>query len=828
MALVTLAAYLTAPLPVLSALAVVASPRPSAEPANSDGTRMRRYVRMERSPAEPGRMRAEEERDLALLARHACGPRPLARHVADAGTPSTGPSPASVASPAVPPSASPPVNATIPPVPTPTAIPSAAGQPIYIVRGGSTPPPIPPAGAPSPTPEPIPSGAPTLPPGYVAILADKVVGNTHPGEPGDAIGNVHILYQAGELVGERAHYDGIRTVTVTGHPFIIDRTHDSILQAHEVIFDTIDQTAKLVGGRGESAQGVQRGLVYYRANSLEADAEGNAHGTNAYVTTCANPRGGYHITGKTLAVYPADKIVVTDAILWLGAAAVFFLPRIVIPLRSVQNETRRPSYFPQVGYDQYEGAWIKTQLGFGRDQYYYGYYQINYFTKVGLGLGYVGYFAKKNGRRSGSLSYYGIHDRRTQTSTYNVQAQEQENFSQRLRGTFGLTYQSNYGPLTNIPPNTALNGTIAHSGERQSQTYTFARSAVGSQSNTESFSFTDARQITTALSNSVNLNFNTSSTNYGGFASSNTTANVTTQTSLTTPAAAYLLTFNRNYSRTPYGDNKLPELQIRPTRFFPHFLLPLSAQFTLGDYDEPSNAFATARGLFAFTIGPALYRIFGSDFQATVDVNQYAYATGDLKAQISQQMSLQTPIGKHIVNSISYSEANYNGPSSVPFQFMDQLPVGNTKNAQDLLRFFNGSVYTLTLGFSTNFNAFAQPISYQLAANPSPRSTVLIGGSFVPGPGQGFTPSQLQFSTPFGRDTQLQFVGTIDWQNHERIENKVIYISKIIGDCYQLQVEYNQALKAVNVSVNLLAFPSQAANFGIGRNGPIIPTGFQF
>ncbi len=64
----------------------------------------------------------------------------------------------------------------------------------------------------------MPSGAPTLGPNYIAVLADKVAGNTNPGQPGDASGNVHILYGAEEIVGDNAHYDGLRTITITGPP----------------------------------------------------------------------------------------------------------------------------------------------------------------------------------------------------------------------------------------------------------------------------------------------------------------------------------------------------------------------------------------------------------------------------------------------------------------------------------------------------------------------------------------------------------------------------------------------------------------------------------
>ena len=37
-------------------------------------------------------------------------------------------------------------------------------------------------------------------------------------------------------------------------------------------------------------------------------------------------------------VYPGDKIVIHKAVLWLGAAAVFYLPLLIIPLRSVENQ----------------------------------------------------------------------------------------------------------------------------------------------------------------------------------------------------------------------------------------------------------------------------------------------------------------------------------------------------------------------------------------------------------------------------------------------------------------------------------------------------------
>ncbi|HTX60440.1 MAG TPA: hypothetical protein VMH02_12300 [Verrucomicrobiae bacterium] len=718
---------------------------------------------------------------------------------------------------------------TPPPVPTPT--PNAGGSPvpIFLVRGGETPPPIPPAGQPSPTPSPEPTGVPTLGPGFIAVISDKVEGNSHRGQPGDAIGNVHIFYSQEELVGDRAHYDGLRTVTVTGHPFLIDHQHDSILTADEIIFDTIQQTAKLVNGKGESDQGVERGYIHFKADDLHTDPDGTAHGLNPYLTTCDNPRGGYHITGKSIDVVPGDKIVINKAVLWLGAAAVFYIPKLIIPLRTVDNQREVSRWFPEVGYDSYEGAWIKIRVPFGKDQHYYGYYIVNYFTKEGLGLGYVGFYSAKNGRRTVSVNLYGINDRLSDSKEYNLTVAEQENFSQHLRGAFNFGYQSNYGPLENIPPNETLSAQIEHQTANTSQNYSFNHSGVGSQSSSDSYAFTDARQFNQWLNQAVSLSFSDSSSTFGTESSSTHQAVFDYLLHYTTAGADYQMEYNKTYTDQPYGVDKVPEFTVRPYDFFQHFIIPLSAQLTAGEYSEPSNLFATWRGDAGLVLGPVLAKVFGSDFQASVDVDQYAYGTGDLKAAIQQQASLTTPIGTHVVNSLTYNEANYNGPALVPFQYLDQQPTTNTKNAQDLLRLFNDDIYTFSLGYSTNFNGMAQPVTYQIAARPSARSVVLLSGSFIPGPGQGFDSTNLQLSTPFGRGSQLQFVTTLNWHGPgEVVADKLLYYTRTIGDCYQVQVLYSEASRTISMGLDLLSFPSQQAAFSFGQAGPIVPTTFNF
>ncbi len=284
--------------------------------------------------------------------------------------------------------------------------------------------------------------------------------------------------------------------------------------------------------------------------------------------------------------------------------------------------------------------------------------------------------------------------------------------------------------------------------------------------------------------------------------------------------------YDKTYSQQAVGINKIPEFQVRPNDFFQHFFIPLSAQLTFGEYSDPpvkaAVSLATWRGDAGLVAGPARRRCFGSDFQGTVNVDQYAYGTGDLKAAIEQDMSLTTPIGQHIVNSITYNEANYNGPALVPFQYLDQQPTENTKNAQDLIRFFNDDVYAFSVGYSTNFDGVAQPVSYQITARPSPRSVVLLSGSFIPGPG-----SRLRNDEPAALDAvRPRRIAAVRDGHQLAVErageffsNKIIYYTRTIGNCYQVQVLYSESPQSINVGLNLLAFPNQTAMFAIAQPG---------
>jgi hypothetical protein len=747
----------------------------------------------------------------------------------------------------VPPVATPsPVPGVATPPPVPSASPVASGTPgTVIITPQTIPPsssPLPapvfssgPIGAGTPSPSPSPAAGEVLEPGNYAITGDHLEGTNTPGGTFDIVGHVNIFYQDGVLGGDRAHYDGQRYIDITGNTFVKSRSGDTTLFADSVRFDSLTQKATLIRGRGESTQGVEQGKLHFAGTSIVTDRNGVTHVDRANLTTCENARGGYHIESKTLDIYPGDKAVAKSAVLFLGALAILYLPIVVISLRRDEPGSRRqPGFLPIVGYSAAEGFWVKARIGFSPSDYYYGYYRVEEYTRIGLGLGYVATLRRKDGRRQTDINFYRLKNKIDGSNNNNLSLNDDEIFSRSMRGKFTLNYTGNYGPLVSLPPQFDLTTALDHGNERgDRQNYSFHRTSTGSQASTNDYGLSDHRAFSPKLSNDFTMSYTNSQNT--GFARS-TTLHYETLTRFSGRSYDYELTYDRYDTTTPSTVQKEPELAIRPhDPLFPRLrAFPITAQYTLGLYNDPQAqpgidkfGLSTARGEARFQVGPVLAHVLGSDFSAGVTVQQDAYGTGDLKAQIGQQATLTTPLFGHMINTISYNESHVNGPLSEPFKSIDVLGDG-TKQANDVLRIFNRDIYSLSLTATTFFNRQAQSVGYQLTSRPSPRSTLSLGGAFTPGSGNGFDRTSVQVATPFGYQSDLQVSMNVNWKAHMRLENKNIYYRHVVGNCYEIRLAYNQDLKQVTASVNLLAFPSRVANFGLGQTslGSIIPQSF--
>jgi hypothetical protein len=762
------------------------------------------------------------DQSTALPAPPAPAPSPSASYIPIPGVPPAGPGEI------VPPT--PRASATVTPYPIASPSPATADTgPVFLVRPSGSPSPIPLAGSQTPgaeAPGPGASPIPTLGPNQVVTIADKLIGSSDRRAPSDLIGNVHIFYTEGQIVGDRAHFDGDHTIVVTGHTYLVNRSEDSILYADRISFDTLTRRAILYNGQGESIEGVQHGKLHFVAQQLTTRSNGTTHGDHASFTTCENQHAGYHVEAREIDVVPGDKLIARKAVVYLGPTAIFYLPLLVIPLLEVSDPRRQASFLPLVGYDSVEGFWIKARIGFGTTNTYYGYYRVEYYTRRGLGLGYTAYIGAKDAHRYTTIDAYTIDDRIEDARETNVNITDVETFSRRLRGQFGIQYQGDYGPSLSLPATLNLNASIIHQGNASTENVTFSRYVQGSLSDNLNIGFIDTITLSPNLQQQINLTYS----KFNSPLSSSDTFHIETDTHLFTKLADYDLTYDKtDYSTDPFGYDSVPQLSILPhinygaSKFAPQF------QLEAGDYTEPQNHFSAFRFQGQMNL-PYYAKVFGnSDFSANYNITQDYYSTGDEKAFDIQNASLSTPLGQHFVNSVTYNEQHPIGPANVPFQLLDNLQSGS-HGLQDVIRFYNKDVYSLSLSSGTDFNEQAQPINYQLNLQPSLKSYVVIGGYWTPGPGNGFGLTNVQAITPFGRDTSLELATNVNWKDKGQLEDKSIFLVRTIDDCYNLQLAYNQDLKQFTFNVVILAFPGQGAGFGIGGGQPssVIPQGLTY
>ncbi len=717
------------------------------------------------------------------------------------------------------------------PVPLPTASATAAGdQPVFLVRPSGMPSAIPLVGGPHPSASPSATPAtprPVLQPYQIVTIADRIEGSSDRSKPSDLYGNVHIFYVEGQIVGDRAHYDGDHTIAVRGHTYLVNRSQDSILYADEIVFDLHTRHATLENGNGESIEGVAQGKLHFHAQHLVSNPDGVAHGDHATFTTCENAHAGYHVEARTIDVTPGDKLVARKAVVFLGPLAILYLPFLVIPLRGIDDPRRQASFLPLIGYDQSEGYWIKLRLGFAPSNTYYGYYRVEYFTKRGLGLGYDAYIGAKDKHRYTTIDAYTINDHVANARETNIDIQDTETFSRRLRGQFGINYQGDFGPDLSLPASLNITGSIIHqTGTASTENLTFSRFLQGSLSDNLNLGFIDSITLNQFIQQQINLTYSKFNSNL----SSSDTFHIDLNTHVFSKLADYNFTYDKtDYSAQPFGYDSVPQLQILPHINFANFKYAPQIQFTLGEYSEPENHFSTSR--FQGQFDESYYaKVFGnSDFTANYNLTQDYYGTGDEKAFDQQNAALSTPIGNHLINAITYNEQHPIGPPNVPFQLLDNLSSG-AHSAQDVLRFYNKDVYSLSLSDGTDFDRRGQPITYQLNYKPSSRAYIVVGGYFSPGPGNGFNTTNVQAITPLGKDSILELTTNVDWKNHMRLEDKNVYLSQIVDNCYQLQLTFNQDLKQFSFQVVILAFPSQGAGFGFGgaSTTSVIPQNLAF
>jgi hypothetical protein len=711
--------------------------------------------------------------------------------------------------------------------------------------------------APLPIPSPQPSGAtpgaspgPTsttvpLPQGAAVVKADQMYGSGGPKGDITALGHVDIKYGDVDINSDQAVYNGVtKIITATGHVKFVNANGDTAT-ASTLDYDTNDGRVTMNDVNGQSsslyAQGQPiQGYLYYKAQQVTSYPDGHTVLKNGWITTCDLSHVAYHITGKEIEVRPGDRIIARHSALFLGKYLVAALGILVIPLS--RASTQHPSAIaPRVGYNSSFGWFVKTYINFYRNPYFYGTYHVDYYQKVGIGLGIDLNMYRADQRGQALISLYNLHSNQQQIAltgqknTFQGSVSVTEPFGAHIVTSLNVNYSGQSSVFSSIPPQTQANLSVAHTGTRTQTNYGLTFSNSGGNSSL-GLTSNHTIQFSQTLSQSVGISIN--NTHVVGSSFSHSVAlNTDTHFSGNAVDGDLVVETSHGYQYDSVlgtradllSFQKLPELTLNGRAFEIDQRVPVAITLTGGVYDDPYETFGnttqhveTSRLEAGIQLGDALLRIGQhSDFTAAATIRQDAYGTGDLRGLFGDSFTLNTLYGTHADTRLTYAVNSVRG--FTPLQSFDGEFSSNTYN--ESLDIYNGSYYRLTA--STAYDVlqhFQSSISYSLTAYPGPYSALTLGTSFDPH-GTGYGPMTIQLQTPVSKLDFFQMQANYDFKLHG-LQGQNYYLTHNVDNCYLVRVAYLQPLHEVDLSVELLAFPGQGVNFGFTKQGSLIPQSF--
>ena len=106
------------------------------------------------------------------------------------------------------------------------------------------------------------------------------------------------------------------------------------------------------------------------------------------LTGCDREKPHYHMTAKKVEYYPDDKIIFRHLVYWEGGVRLFYLPVMVISLKERESNLDQPV----VGYNDYDGFYVKLVYRYFMKSGFYGLLLLDWFERSGLGKGVKQYF----------------------------------------------------------------------------------------------------------------------------------------------------------------------------------------------------------------------------------------------------------------------------------------------------------------------------------------------------------------------------------------------------------------------------------------------------
>ncbi len=235
-----------------------------------------------------------------------------------------------------------------------------------------------------------------------------------------AQGHVRVWYASITLTAESADADlTTRRLQAEGDVVLVDQGKK--IRCARLIYDLETRSAE--------AEGILFATYpwYYQGTRVDKQGEKNVTITAPNFTTCNARHPHYHLTASRIDIVLGESLTAYDAVLYIGTTPVFYLPWFWRSLRD-----SRPPFSIQVGYNEIEGAYVKTRFNYYLLEENYGSLLLDLMEKKGLGYGLEQHLHYRfAGEGDGDLSGFYIREKDTEVERSNLKLEHRHEFGPR-------------------------------------------------------------------------------------------------------------------------------------------------------------------------------------------------------------------------------------------------------------------------------------------------------------------------------------------------------------------------------------------------------------
>lgn len=627
-----------------------------------------------------------------------------------------------------------------------------------------------------------------------------------------ATGNVTVEVQGLRLNCQRLVYDPARGL-VTAESQCLFSWGESFAASETLVLDTNTMTAVLSQAAGKS-EGITmgskafEGSLYFWADTLFY-SEDKVELSQAVLTTCDVEANDLHyqIDSELVTIYPQDKLVMKNTAFTIHGHSLYTVPTAVFPLD--EQRSQRQTYFPSVGYNSLDGAFIRNAINYSFDERNYGNINLDLYQRSGIGFG-IEHFFDFGEIGGGNIYYYTQNGRQAERNRYELRANGNFKIDQYTR--LGLSYNANQfelpGEVSPLNVSSAISINRATSKSALQIGANFAQSGENDNANYRFYydlELSDRWSLLTRADLSRSSNNVTQTNRYHYLGSLRHRGDLFEGD----------LSYERSGGQQTYFLNRQPELSVRSYPF-KLGVVPLSAGVSFGILEESPSLFKTERYRLDLKVPDQFIETGVGNFHLGAGLRQNLYGSGQQQYVLGSRMGWTNDIADHLLMRFDYNWQHADGYT--PFQhdlaYDYQVVSGGVEvYSSDLFR------VSATGAYDINHNQPYDMIT-QLSVTPSPGWELTASANLDPNtgtwrsvdsgvkanltPGVSITHWSL-YDLKNGRMTYQNF--SLNYEDHD-------WIGSLTYRGVQNEVFFQMSLKA---------FPLRPVKIGPDSGLPILP-----